>query len=130
MAVGGGSCLVCSPTAPQSGAASPRVPEVCAALSPELCSLIEYSTNHVNAILIGSSLQLLFPLNKSSQTHPETRHGWAGSGAGAQQQQPSAQGRGEGAWKDLRGNRVSGHSRSQFTACSNGLDMKDFKGLV
>lgn len=81
MAIGGGSCLVCSPTAPQSGAASPRVPEVCAALSPELCSLIEYSTNHVNAILIGSSLQLLFPLNKSSQTHPETRHGWAGSGA-------------------------------------------------
>uniref|UniRef100_A0A8B9YV91 Uncharacterized protein n=1 Tax=Buteo japonicus TaxID=224669 RepID=A0A8B9YV91_9AVES len=32
--------------------------------------------------------------------------------------------------KYLRGNRVSGHIQSQFTACSNGLDIKDFKELV
>lgn len=26
--------------------------------------------------------------------------------------------------------RVSGHIQSQFTACSNGLDIKDFKEVV
>ena len=41
MAEGEGSCLVRSPAAPQSGAASPRVPEVCALLSLEHCSLTQ-----------------------------------------------------------------------------------------